>query len=103
MHRAVLSVTVVTYSLVDTRRNLTDIRMEYGSLSHQHANVKGFFFKSIWHFFNNYSHPGIVFTVNIIVLIFLNSLIKLLYRLFNNLDLNEYICDIQMKKIYISI
>lgn len=77
--------------------------MEYGNLSHQHANVRVFFKKSIWHFFNNYSHPGIVFTVNVIVLIFLNSLIKLLYRLFNNLDLNEYIFDIQMKKIYISI
>lgn len=34
---------------------------------------------------------------------FLDSLIKILYRDLNNLDLNEYICDIQTKKIYISI
>lgn len=97
-----LSVTVVTYSLVDTRRNLTDIRMEYGSLSHQHANVKGFFLNQygisiitipIREFFYSEYH----------CLNLLDSLIKILYRDLNNLDLNEYICDIQTKKIYISV
>lgn len=64
---------------------------------------KSIFLKSIWHFFNKFSHLGIFLIENNIVLIFLDSLIKLLYRRLNNLDLNEYSCDIQMKKIYISI
>lgn len=102
MHRAVLSVTVVTYSLVDTRRNLTDIRMEYGSLSHQHANVKRFFLNQYGISFITI-HIREFFYSEYHCLNFLDSLIKILYRDLNNLDLNEYICDIQTKKIYISI
>lgn len=46
--RVMLSVTVVTYSLLGPRRNLTAVRMEYGSLYYQHVNVR------YWLYFNLY-------------------------------------------------